>query len=321
MKMNLKIVLGVFIAFVIVFGSLYLAINFLDKSERIDYKKEFFSSQLEANKDRILLLGSSHIGHLNMTHITKQILNKNSDFIVYNLADNGDSPKFRYDDLEEIISLKPKIVFYGISYRDFNQSLELANSQTNDFDIKNSIEEIIPKEVKSINPQLLTRKAIRNILDDTGIIKKPTYEIKPPNTPFFALGDLQTKISDQNDLQRQLLIVLPDPAKIQFDFKDNEEIEKFQSIINTLQDEEINVVLFTTPLNRIYLDELSESTKISFKDILKDISEKNRVKIYEFEEKYADLNIWNNLDHVAYNNKSIIFSDEIAKMILQEIDS
>jgi hypothetical protein len=319
--MNLKIVLAVCIAFIIVFGSLYIAINFLDKSEGIDYKKEFFSSQFEADKKRILLLGSSHIGHLNMTHITNQILSKNSDFIVYNLADNGDSPKFRYNDLEEIISLKPKLVFYGISYRDFNQLSELTYSKTNDFDIKNSIEEIIPEEIKSINPQLLTRKAIRDLLDDIGISKKPSYEIKPPNTPFFALGDLQTKISDKNELARQLLIVLPYPAKIQLDSKDNEEIEKFYSIIKTLQDEEITVVIFTTPLSRVYLDELSKSTKISFENILNDISEKNNIKIYEFEEKYSDLEIWNNVDHVAYNNKSIIFSNEIVKMILQEIDS
>ena len=316
--MNLKIVLGVCVAFVISFSMLYLAINFLDNSYRIDYKTEFFSSQSEIDKNKILLLGSSHIGHLNMTHIITQIENKNLDFTVYNLADNGDSPKFRYKDLEQIISLEPKIVFYGISYRDFNQSSDLTNLKTNDSSIKNSIEELIPEELKSINPQLLTRKVIRNILDDTGISKKPSYEIKPPNTPFFALGDIQTKISDKNELQRQLLIVLPPPSKIQLNSNNNEEIEKFYKIIKALQDEETTVIVFTTPLNRIYLDELSKSTKISFDNILKNISEKYNVKIYEFEDKYADLEIWNNVDHVAYNNKSIIFSDQIAEMILKE---
>ncbi|MDC1103681.1 hypothetical protein OAS49_04120 [Nitrosopumilus sp.] len=315
--MNLKIVSGVCIAFVISFGMLYVAINLLDNSYRIDYKTEFFSDQDIVNENKILLLGSSHIGHLNMSHIITQIENKNLDFTVYNLADNGDSPKFRYNDLEQIINLEPKIVFYGISYRDFDQPIESTNSKTNNLDIRNSVGEIIPEELKSINPQLLTRKVIRNMLDDTGINKKPTYEIKPANTPFFALGDIQTKISDKNELQRQLLIVLPPPAKIQFD-SNNEEVEKFYEIINLLQDKEITVVVFTTPLSRAYLDELPKSTKISLDNILKNISEKYDVEIYEFEEKYADLGIWNNVDHIAYNNESIIFSDEIAEMILKE---
>ena len=316
--MNLKIVSGVCIAFVISFGMLYVAINLSENSDRVDYKTEFFSNQVEISKNKILLLGSSHIGHLNMSHIITQIENENLDFTVYNLADNGDSPKFRYNDLEQIINLEPKIVFYGISYRDFDQSIGSTDSKTNNSDIKNSIDEIIPEELKSINPQLLTRKVIRNILDDTGISEKPSYEIKPPNTPFFALGDIQTKISDKNELQRQLLIVLPPPAKIQFD-SNNEEIEKFYEIIKTLQDEEITVVIFTTPLSRVYLDELPKSTKISLDNILKSISEKYDVEIYEFEERYADFEIWNNVDHVAYNNKSIIFSNQIAEMILKEI--
>ena len=154
-----------------------------------------------------------------------------------------------------------------------------------------------------------------------GIIKKPTYDIKPPNTPFFAIGELETKISDKNKLNKQLLIVLPAPSKIQIDYKDNEKLKKFEKIIKTLQEEEINVVIFTTPLNKLYLDELSESTEKSLKYILNDISEKYGITIYEFEERYSDLNIWNNVDHIAYNNKSLIFSDEIAEMVLQEIIS
>jgi len=31
------------------------------------------------------------------------------------------------------------------------------------------------------------------------------------------------------------------------------------------------------------------------------------------------LDIWNSVDHTAYNDRAMIFSDEIAEMILQEI--
>ena len=316
--MNLKIVLAVCVAFVITFSSLYLTITIFDNSERIDYKNQFYSKQFPLNENKILLIGSSHIGHLNMSHVINKIENENLDFTIYNLADNGDSPKFRYDELSQIISLEPELVFYGISYRDFNQLSELSNSQRNDFTIKNSLDDLVPEELKSINPQLLTRKVIRDVLDDSNIIKKPTYEIKPKNTPFFSLGDLQTEISNQNELKRQLLTVLPDPKKIQVESQNNEEIEKFHKILRELQSEGISVIIFTTPINPIYLDEIKNSTKISFTNELKNISEEYEIKIYEFENNYGDLEIWNNLDHIAYNKKSIIFSDEIANMVIKE---
>ena len=51
MKMNLKIVLGVCIAFIITFGGLYLAVNFSDEDEKIDDKKDFFLSQSKLNEN------------------------------------------------------------------------------------------------------------------------------------------------------------------------------------------------------------------------------------------------------------------------------
>jgi len=320
MKINLKITLSICIAFIISFGALYLAVNFLDSGERIDYKKDFFSNQIKLNEERILLLGSSHIGHIDMTHIINTVSNKNSNYTVYSLADTGDAPKFRYNDLDKIIELEPKIVFYGISYRDFNEPSALIDSESIDFDIKKQIEKNISYEISPINPQKLTRETIRDILDYTGIIEKPTYDIIQPNTPFFPLSDLQTKIISKNQLERDLLVILPSPSEIQIHHEDNIQFEKFKEIIQKLQNEEITVIVFTTPLHRLYLDEISESSQKSFEYILKHVSEQNGIRIYDFEERYADLDIWNSVDHVAYNDKSIIFSDEIAEMILQEID-
>ena len=140
------------------------------------------------------------------------------------------------------------------------------------------------------------------------------------HTPFFPLSDLQTKIISKNQLERDLLVILPSPSEIQIHHEDNIQFEKFKEIIQKLQNEEITVIVFTTPLHRLYLDEISESSQKSFEYILKHVSEQNGIRIYDFEERYADLDIWNSVDHVAYNDKSIIFSDEIAEMILQEID-
>ena len=50
MKMNLKIVLGVCIAFIITFGGLYLAVNFSDEDEKIDDKKDFFFKSIKIKR-------------------------------------------------------------------------------------------------------------------------------------------------------------------------------------------------------------------------------------------------------------------------------
>jgi hypothetical protein len=318
--MNLKISIAVGVAFMITFGSLYLSINFSDESEERKIERKEILSQINLNENKILFLGSSQIGHLNMTHIINKVSDKNPEFTIYNLAENGNTPKLRYNHLNEIIELKPEIVFYGISYRDFNQPIKSINSQNEILDIKKHIEEATPEEIKNINPQFLTRKAIRNILDESGIFQKPTYDINPPNTPFFALGNIQTQIIEESELKRQLLIVLPIPSKIKINAENNIELEKFEKIIDRLQNEDIQIVVFTTPLSGVYLDEIPESVKKSFKNILNDLSKKYGIEIYEYEEKYADKHIWNNLDHIAYNDKSIIFSDEIVEMILQEVN-
>ena len=117
MKTNFKIVLSICTAFIIGFGALYLAITIdvLNSAERLDYKKEFFTSQTKLNEEKILLLGSSHLGHIDMTYVINTVSTKNSNYIIYNLADTGDTPKFRYDNLQRIIELEPRIIFYGVS--------------------------------------------------------------------------------------------------------------------------------------------------------------------------------------------------------------
>ncbi len=79
----------------------------------------FFSKPLEFDENNIFLIGSSHIKSLNTTFIQDQLSKNNQDFIVYNLAVGADSPEERLKNLDLLISSKPKIVVYGIAYRDF----------------------------------------------------------------------------------------------------------------------------------------------------------------------------------------------------------
>jgi len=281
---------------------------------------EFYSKKIESSVNKVFLLGSSHIGHLNMTYIIDYVSKNNPNYTVYNLGENGDAPKIRHQTLSKIIKLKPVMVFYGVSYRDFNVPSETTDPNVWNPDIKQYVSKNVPNEFESINPQLLTRKAIRAFLNDTGIVKSPVYDIQPPNTPFFALGKLQTRIVDNDELQRQMLIVLPPPSKIQISLEENEETVFFKKIIKELQENNITVVIFTTPLPKAYLDEVSELLDSSFQETLNEIVNEYEVKIFDFKNKYSNLNIWNNPDHVAYNENSIVFSKELAEIISEEIE-
>ena len=48
---------------------------------------------------------------------------------------------------------------------------------------------------------------------------------------------------------------------------------------------------------------------------ISDIPKEFNVEIYDLSDDYADLNIWMDHNHVAYNKKSMIFSDDIYKII------
>ena len=61
--------------------------------------------------------------------------------------------------------------------------------------------------------------------------------------------------------------------------------------------------------------------KQKLKHILDEISSEFDIPIYNFTNNYASLDIWADPSHVAFNKNSIIYSDDIAKMILKEIDS
>ena len=42
------------------------------------------------------------------------------------------------------------------------------------------------------------------------------------------------------------------------------------------------------------------------------------IEIYSLEEKYSELEIWNDLDHIALTHNKI-FGDDVTKIILNEI--
>ena len=58
--------------------------------------------------------------------------------------------------------------------------------------------------------------------------------------------------------------------------------------------------------------------EIAFDQIFEEIAKTGTIT-YPKHDMYADQNIWTNIDHVVENESGIIFSEDVAKMILKEV--
>lgn len=285
----------------------------------LEKQKEFYSQQLDSDKEKLLLIGASHVGQLNVTKINEVISKEQNDYLVYNLAYVGDTPKKRSDSIEKILALKPKVVFYGISYRDFGSKAPDNSKLPKPDDL---IKETLKIDTESVqfNPKFTTLQAIRDIFNDNELFAG-REEISIPNTPFFTYNIEQITVVPNTTIDSLAGTTGGVGSYIDMPRK-NMQLAHLKKILDAFTENNVKVVLFTTPLHQTYLNDLSDSTENNFELILEDIRENYKdIKIYDYTSKYSHLDIWANPDHIAYNKISMIYSDDITQMILNETDS
>lgn len=294
----------------------------------------FFSKPLEFDENNIFLIGSSHIKSLNTTLIQERLSKDNQDFIVYNLAIGADSPEERLKKLDLLISSEPKIVVYGIAYRDFMDqpfSGQLENKPNSLLPDPNSFFNEQIKELFSHydfnfmeNPKLVTFTALKlfenniNELRNKEFDKKNSLVYPYPNT-FFKANQDAVPLSD-NELKNMFFSVGASFNPIG-DFSNNINVIAFQKIINKLQENNVEIIIFTTPQSKYYLNAMPDSAKNTFDNLIDYLEKNTNVKIYSLQYKYKDLEIWIDPQHVAVFNNTQIYSKDIAEIILDEIKS
>lgn len=278
-------------------------------------EKNFYSQKFDTS-NKIFIIGSSHTGNLNSTLINELVSKNQDNYVVYNLSYNTDIPSKRQRTLDEIIDLNPKIIFYGISYNEF-QSVITSKNKTNPDPsyVQNMLLDNFGSDFS--NPQFVTLQIIRELQKYAGLYEKENY-LKQPYTPFFEYHNEQLVIRNNVEIETQFLklnleFVVDDPFM-------NKEVIILKEMIDKLQKRGIKVVLFTTPYHQVFLNSVSDEQKNAFDIILSELSKSN-VQIYRLDEKYADLSIWYNFDHVSYNQNAMIYSEDLAQFIINEIDN
>lgn len=306
----MKIILSVAISFIVAFVIFYIFMTSYPNT--LAFREEtFYSQNFENDKKKVFVIGSSHVGQLNTTLINDYVKQVHHDYEIFNLAYQGDTPQKRIKTLEQMISSKPDIVVIGVSFRDFD-----SKNIKNEFDMKKySIGVILSDSIENnffSNPKFTTLTAIRDLNSEQ---ESDNYKI---NTPFFSYLSNQ-KIATIKELNDEAITSNPSKLFIS-DIQTNEQLKYLKKMINEFQKNNVKVVIFATPLNTIYLKDIPEIQKESFKQILDEV-QKNNVMIYDLTEKYSDKPIWLNTSHVAYNKNSTIYSEDIAKIIVNEIES
>ena len=304
---NIQIVFVISTIFFAVFSCLFLLQSVIPVPNANIAESAFFKQNFDDNIKKIFILGSSQTATLNTAHIIQKVVQTHNDYTVYNLSYDNDNPKKRLDSLQEIINLKPTIVFYGVSFRDFTPEIKIDDAFLIS-QIKNNFELDI-----SVNPKLITVTAMKNFLGDIDL--KNTHKINQINTPFTEFGQRRSIIVDENELKKESM----KSAMELIDFNDNEKLNDLKEIISNLKKNDIQVILFAVPLPKIHLNLISDSEREEFHTVLNNVAKDFDIEFYDFTEKYENLSIWSDFSHVALNPQTIIYSEDVARIILSEI--
>ena len=226
MKTINKIIFAVIFSFMFTLSIFLIIFNQFPTEDSNLKDHSFFYQKFDPKNEKILLLGSSHTGQINSTLLQDNISDIDENVIIYNLAYNTDTPKKRVEQLKQIISLQPSLIFYGISYRDFG-SIDIE--QDSPLEVNNFLSDFLDQifNVNKINPKLITLQAIRDIFSSTNIFPPEGDRIYLDNQPFFSYDRSQMIIVSDEELQKQKVTT----KILDIEKKDtNEKFQYFQSV-------------------------------------------------------------------------------------------
>lgn len=306
------------VAFIISFSFLFVFLYSFPDSVQFRERK-FYSQNFDPNATKIFLLGSSHVGELNATFINLYLSSHYQNYIVYNLAYYADTPSERLKTLKDIILLKPKMVVYGISYRDISSSTNnKILPDPRDLFSQTILGSNVEDNFNIPNPKITTETMI-HYLSKRHDFTHPLDAVYMNYTPFFPYLPSDGKIATYDELKSESETSDAPGVYIDPSFK-SQDILALNEIVKELHKNNIKIVIFTTPHSKIYIDGLPPHQQELFKSLLEELKNSG-VPVYDLTDRYENSLIFKDINHVAYNSNSSIYSQDILKIILTETES
>lgn len=296
--------------------------HYYDQQNTNEYNEEKKYFQSIPNTKKIFILGSSHVNALNPFIIERHLATSNLDYQVYNLGKVANRPQRQIETIDLIISAKPDVVVYGIASRDFidtkpNDQIEKpVESLFEPPNISAELTKLMNMSGISIfesefSPKLIILKTLRGVTGTpTDYMKAPFFRFDYERN-FTTMSDKELK---DNALGYDQVVSIQPPSV-------NKDLIALKQIIDKLKENNIKIIIFTTPQHKYYLDLVSDSEKKSFDLILDDLRNSTSLQIYSLTDKYSDLDVWRNPTHIVVSKSKSVYSDDISQITLREIDS
>lgn len=324
--MNLKIVLVIAICFTISFTFLYLVNDWYNSNFDVDKIRLKWYSEISEIPHKGFLLGNSRVFVLDELLISDHLLKNGKNIIVYDLAIGGKTPDYWKDHLEDIIISKPEIVVIGIDPEDFISKISPSEIDSFWFLSVNSLlsnsNKLIGEKLQSLNvfkfdlnnfnnPKLSSLKIIQFL--ETGIIDNNFKKI--PTQPFFSGGDKLYRIIDSDELRKR---GIQNPTNI---IENSKQEKALIEIIQNLKENDINIILVITPRPQAFIENWELDEKKAWHDLLIRLERQTDVKIYNLQNQFSELNIFADIYHITRLPEGNVYSEEIAKIILLELNT
>jgi len=272
------------------------------------------SKSVDSSKGKIFIVGSSNINAIDATSINEQLSNEQKNYLVYNLADQGDNPIRRAGSIDNIISHKPEFVLYGVGLWDFQKPIShLQSHSASDF---------------LLQPGDFFKSLFQDNIDLYGYgpgkifispkdrsLTSVKYILRGPDQPYHPFIRFDPTPIHSNE---KLVEVFGWPENNGLDVtEENKKIIALNQIIHKLQKNDIKVILFSYPHSKALYTFEPQDLK-DFQRMLDNKSNEFDIPIYSLHEKYVDLEIWRETLHVANHPDAQIYTDDILKIILKE---
>jgi len=325
---NLKIALIVAIAFVLSFSILLVALNSVEPQlVSLDFQKRFYFQDFDPKIKKIFIIGSSEAHRLNATYIENYISEQVENYKVYNIAVHSDTPQRRIASLDFILSSEPYMVVYGTGTRDYELLRPTAKANTlpqnalpsppEILDLTSEVENIVPYDFTKIqSPKIHVLRFIRDSLD----LRTPevTEDMLKTNTPFMKYKNSYYSVATAKELeliyQQNIWAGIKEPNS-------DKSVTSLNQIISKLKENNIKTVIVTNPSPKYELEFIGNHDIEIFEQTLENISNENSINLHFLHKKYADLLIFQGGNHVTLNKIGLIYSEDVAKIILKEIES
>jgi len=318
---NIKLTMIIVFVLLFSFSIIYLT-NFWYLSNYDPVKKKIndMNYGIENNKKQIFIVGNSRIGVVNFEFLNNTLHQTSNQFNIQVVPMTGAVLEHQLMFLKKIVSMNPDLVLIGVDIEDLQQKEKQGFL----------IEQNIPTNQK----KLLDPKKFFNNNNLLEIFSFDSYYLKNPKLTTLMIIDLFFQKNDKTEettwdrtkiLNHTQMLAIANSNehrfKGSFRITDNPSILALEKIIDVLSENEIKTVIVFMPRPQEFIDTIPKRDLENYLLFIDKIKTTTPAHVYSLFDDYSNLEIFLDPSHVASTPEGLIYSIDVAEIILKEIET